>query len=109
MAGSTGVAEALERAFQELPTGSAESRLTHYCGRVWDVLRTADFVEAYRHALASGGAASAAIGAALISCLAATATLVTEGIESGEFAAVSPRVTARLLVSSLFARAHWCG
>jgi len=103
-----GLTGALERAFRELPAGSAESRLTQYCGRVWDVLRGFDFVEAYRNAVGSSGPADSAIGAPLTSCLAAIATLVTEGIEGGEFCAVSPRATARLLVSSLFARAHWC-
>ncbi|MGE0160801.1 MAG: hypothetical protein AB7T31_15465 [Gemmatimonadales bacterium] len=101
------LASALERAFRELPTGSAESRLRHYCGRIWDVLRASDFAEAHRRSLSSDGGAGAT-GSALASCVTAVAVLVTEGVRGGEFVAVSPKRIARVLVSSLFARAHWC-
>jgi hypothetical protein len=93
MTDSSGFSRALERALRELPSGSAESRLTNYCGRLWDLLRCSDCIEA----------------ASLVSCLTAIAALVTEGVDSGEFVGVSPKGTARLLVSSLFARAYWCG
>jgi hypothetical protein len=83
--------------------------LTHYCGRAWDLLRTPVFVEAYRRALMLSEPVDDLAGALLASCFTAITTLVNEGIERGEFAATSPKATARLLVSSLFARAHWCG
>jgi len=104
-----GLTGALQRAYRELPAGSAESRLTHYCGRAWDVLRSTDFILHYRRGLVSSSALEDSLSVPLTSCLEAITALVREGIERGEFNAVSPSATARLLVSSLFARAHWCG
>ena len=106
---SVALTGALERALRELPAGSAEARLTNYCGRVWDVLRSAEFVCVYRRSLLPSGVVEESIAEPLVSCLDAIAALVAEGIERGEFEPVPPRGTARLLVSSLFARAHWCG
>jgi hypothetical protein len=109
MAETGGLTRALERAFRELPAGSAQSRLTHYCGRIWDVLRSTDFIAAYRRGLVSSGTVQDSSSTPLACCLGAIKALVTEGIERGEFNAVSPSAIARLLVSSLFTRAHWCG
>jgi hypothetical protein len=109
VAESGGLTRALERAFRELPAGSAESRLTHYCGRIWEVLRSSDFTTAYGLSLISLGTLEDSSNAPLASCLGAITALVTEGIERGEFNSVSPSATARLLVSSLSTRAHWCG
>lgn len=98
---------ALERAFAELPTGSAAERLTHFCGRLFDVLRSPDFAAACRTSRFGFGEGDAA-RAVLVACLGATAALVKDGLDRGEFAAPSAGVVARLLVASLFARAHWC-
>ena len=102
-----GFADALERAFVELPAGSARARLTHYCGRLWDLLRSSDLLEPERES--SGSVARVREAAALLEpSAAAIAALVTEGVAAGEFGAVSPRGVARLLLSSLFGRAQWC-
>jgi len=108
MSGAGELSAALERAFRELPSGRAEARLAHYCGRLWDLLRSPELIESHRRAIASGGATQDEVDALLVSCLAAVAALVTEGIGNGEFAEVSSRGVARLLVSSLFVRALWC-
>lgn len=99
---------ALERAFLELPSGTARSRLTHYCGRLWDLLRSYEVVDDPRPAAGPPVALEDEVGSPLVLCLEAIAALVAEGFDRGEFASVPPRGAARLLVSSLIARARWC-
>lgn len=102
------LSRALDLAYRELPSGTARSRLTHYCGRLWDLLRSADLIEADRADLASPLSGDARLPSPLVSCLAALAALVSEGIDGGQFASVSAKQTARLVLAALFARAHWC-
>jgi hypothetical protein len=104
---ASGVSDAVERAFRELPAGSSAERLSHYCGRVFDVLRASDFGFTYRTWLLTGSGGDG-VQEILGVCLSGTAALVLEGIDRGEFSAKSPHAAARLLVSSLVARAHWC-
>ncbi len=103
-----GISAAMERAFRELPAGTSADRLAHYCGRAFDVLRATDFGVTYRTWSVVGDGA-APMREILLACLTGTAALVLEGIDRGEFAAISPHACARLLVSSLFSRARWCG
>ena len=101
---------AVQRALAELPPGSAADRLAHYSGRVFDVLRSPDFTSAYRTFLL-GGRGNELASEVLLACHSTTTALLADGIERGEFAAPSASsasAVARLLVSSLFARAHWC-
>lgn len=112
--GESGVRDALERAFRELPEGSAEARLSHYCGRVWEVLRSPAFAALYRRSLVAAKGAGAErdsgeAGLAIRACLDAVEELLIEGIDGGRFTTPSPHAAARLIVFSLFARAHWCG
>ena len=100
---------ALERAFKELPTGTAADRLTHFCGRAWDILHSPSFNAAYRRTLLSPDTVGNSAGlSALKVCFTGVQELVTEGMQREEFATSCPSVVSRLLVSSLAARAHWC-
>lgn len=103
-----GLAKALDLAFRELPAGPARSRLTQYCGRLWDLLRSSDLLEPERDAADSPWAPEPEIQEQLASSLTALATLVSEGIDSGQFAGVPARQTARLVLTSLLTRALWC-
>ena len=103
-----GLSGALDLASRELPPGTAPSRLTHYCGRLWDLLRSADWIETDPATLPSAGASEGEILSSLVSSFETLVMLVNEGIDNGQFARVSPRGTARLILASLFARAQWC-
>jgi len=101
------VTEALAQARRELPPGPVVEQLRNYCGRVWDVLRTPAFAEACRLSPAQEGGKETANGVAE-ACLADIHRLLVEGVRAGELRPVSCGPLARLLVSSLLARAFWC-
>jgi hypothetical protein len=99
--------EALAQARRELPPGPVVEQLRNYCGRVWDVLRTPAFAEACRQSLVRRAGKGAAHGA-IEACLADVHRLLVAGVRAGELRPVSCGPLARLLVSSLLARACWC-
>jgi hypothetical protein len=77
---------------------------------MWDVLRTPAFAEAYgqslaRHPRKDAGAAALRL---IESCLTDVGRLLVLGSFSGEFRPLPHGSVARLIVSSLVARAHWC-
>jgi hypothetical protein len=82
-------------------------QLRNYCGRVWDVLRTPVFAEACRESLVQPAGEEAGDGV-IDACLADIHCLLAEGVQAGEFRALPCGPLARLLVSSLLARAFWC-
>lgn len=99
--------EALAQARRELPPGPVVEQLRNYCGRVWDVLRTGTFAEACRQSLAQRAGDRAAHGA-IEACLADVHRLLVAGVRAGELRPLPCGPLARLLVSSLLARACWC-
>jgi len=99
--------EALAQARRELPPGPLVEQLRNYCGRVWDVLRTPAFAEAYRQSLARP-AGRQVVDGAIEACLADIHRLLVEGVRAGELRPLPCGPLARLLVSSLLARACWC-
>jgi hypothetical protein len=101
------VTEALAQARRELPPGSVVERLRNYCGRVWDVLCTPAFAEACRQSLAQHADQEGGDGV-IEACLADVHRLLVEGMRAGELRPVPCGPLARLLVSSLLARAFWC-
>jgi hypothetical protein len=101
------VTEALAQARRELPPGPVVEQLRNYCGRVWDVLRTPAFAEAYCQSLAQQADQEPADGV-IEACLTDIHRLLVEGVRAGELRPLSCGPLARLLVSSLLTRASWC-
>jgi len=101
------VSEALAQARRQLPPGPVVEQLRNYCGRAWDVLRTPAFAEAYRQSLVRQARTEAADGA-IEACLADVHRLLVAGVRAGDFRPLPCGQVARLLVSSLLARAFWC-
>jgi hypothetical protein len=100
------------RTCRELPAGSAVEQLWNFCGRSWDILHTPTQAALYRlwvaeapsdHELARFFAEEVyrPLHGALVE-------IIHRGIDDGQFRAVSPRATARVILAALIEQAFWC-
>lgn len=110
---------ALERAARELPPGPVEERLRNYCGRAWEVLRDPRFAARSSpphapssprpgHASRVASEAAGLLEVAASTCFAVIEELLAQGEATGNLPPLPRAALARVLVSSLLARALWC-
>ena len=106
------IIEPMARAAAELPGGSAAEQLRNFCGRAWEIINTQRFARIYRllvtevaqkPALAKFFAEE--IGLPIRRQL---ETIISSGINRGEFRPVAAAAAARAIAGSLVTQAFWC-
>lgn len=100
------------RACHELPPGPAIEQLWNFCGRAWDILHTPTQAALYRLWVAEAPGdpelARLFVEEVYRPLHGALVEIIHRGVENGQFRAVSPRGTARILLAALIEQAFWC-
>lgn len=100
------------RACRELPPGSAIERLWNFCGRSWDILHTPAQASLYRLWVAEAPSdpelARFFAEEVYRPLHGALVEIIHRGIVDGQFRAVSPHATARVILAALIEQAFWC-